>query len=73
MYLDNFEKSSEIVKLRDSKTFKKKTSDEQNAEIKQRFYKYAKSIEFEKLFYFALTYEQQTVIITPAKSRTWAA
>lgn len=42
----------------------KKTAVEQNLEMKQRFYTYAKSVEFEKLFYFALTYQQQTVIIT---------
>lgn len=64
MYIDAFNASTEIKNLRKLKTFQRKTVDEQAAEIRQRFYKYAKSIEFEKLFYFALTYEQQTVIIT---------
>lgn len=64
MYTDSFESSTELRNLRNSKAFLKKTAVEQNLEMKQRFYSYAKSVEFEKLFYFALTYQQQTVIIT---------
>ena len=64
MYADFFESSTEIRNLKYSKSFLKKTEVEQNEELKRRFYSFAKSVEFEKLFYFALTYQQQTVIIT---------
>ncbi len=64
MYADTFELSTEVRNLRSSKPFLKKTEAEQNAELKRRFYSFTKSVEFDKLFYFALTYQQQTVVIT---------
>ena len=64
MYTDSFEFSTEIRNLRNSKSFLKKTEAEQNEELRRRFYSFVKSVEFEKLLYFALTYQQQTVIIT---------
>ena len=63
-YADAFALSTELRNLRASKTFLKKTEAEQNAELKRRFYSFVKSVEFDKLFYFALTYQQQTVMIT---------
>lgn len=64
MYADMFEHSTELRNLRSSKSFLKKTEAEQNAELKRRFYSFVKTVEADKLFYFALTYQQQTVIIT---------
>lgn len=64
MYADTFELSTKLRNLRSSKSFLKKTEAGQNAELKRRFYSFAKFVEFDKLFYFALTYQQQTAIIT---------
>ena len=64
MYADTFELLVEIRNLKKSSSFLKKTKTEQNVELKRRFYSFVKSVEFDKLFYFALTYQQQTVIIT---------
>lgn len=64
MYADMFERLTELRNLRSSKSFLKKTEAEQNAELKRRFYSFVKTVEADKLFYFALTYQQQTVIIT---------
>ena len=63
-YLDAFEVDSNVIKYKNTKTFKDFSNEEQIKQLETRFYQYAKNIEFEKLFYFSLTYAQQTVIIT---------
>ncbi|MBE7081870.1 MAG: hypothetical protein E7372_04855 [Clostridiales bacterium] len=64
MYLEAFKTDSTTIKYQSSKTFKKLSITEQARQLAMKFYEYAKHQEFEKLFYFALTYTQQTVIIT---------
>lgn len=64
MYADAFLKLPQTVKSRNSNAFKKLTVSEQSEKLKQEFYSYAKPIEFEKLFYFALTYKQTVFIVT---------
>lgn len=64
MYLDAFEADSNIIKYKGTKAFKNLSDDEKSKQLTIRFYQYAKNLEFEKLFYFALTYTQKTVIIT---------
>lgn len=64
MYVDSFETSAELKKLRKMKTFSKLPAEKQNEEIHRRFYSYAKRVEQEKLFFFALTYKQNTLIIS---------
>lgn len=64
MYLEAFKTDSTIIKYQSSKTFKKLSETEQSRQLAVKFYEYAKRQEFEKLLYFALTYTQQTVIIT---------
>lgn len=64
MYLSVFNTDNSIVKYKNTKTFKNLTDDEKAKQLAIRFYQYAKKIELEKLLYFALTYTQQTVIIT---------
>lgn len=64
MYADAFFKLPQTVKFRNSNAFKKLTVSEQSEKLKQEFYSYAKPIEFEKLFYFALTYKQTVFIVT---------
>lgn len=63
MYADSFLKLPKTVKKRRSNAFKKLSASEQSEELKREFYGYAKQIEFEKLFYFALTYKQTTLIV----------
>ncbi len=63
-YLDAFEIDSNTVKYKGTRAFKNLSDDEKAKQLAIKFYQYAKNIEFEKLFYFALTYTQQTVIIT---------
>ena len=64
MYLIAFAGSSEAKNLKKTKTFLKKTTNEQANIYLNKFYDYACSIEQEKLFYFSLVYQQKTVIIT---------
>ena len=64
MYANAFLKLPQTVKSRNSNAFKKLTVSEQSEKLKQEFYSYAKPIEFEKLFYFALTYKQTVFIVT---------
>ncbi len=64
MYLEAFKADSATIKYLNSKTFKKLSTSEQARRLTIKFYEYAKHQELEKLIYFALTYTQQTVIIT---------
>lgn len=64
MYLDAFESDTAITKYKSTQAFKKLSAEDQIKQLTIKFYQYAKALEFEKLFYFALTYTQQTVIIT---------
>ena len=61
MYANAFLKLPQTVKSLNSNALKKLTTSEK---LKQEFYSYAKPIEFEKLFYFALTYKQTVFIVT---------
>ena len=64
MYLDAFESDATITKYKSTQAFKKLSAEDQIKQLTIKFYQYAKALEFEKLFYFALTYTQNTVIIT---------
>lgn len=64
MYSESFWSDSNTAKYMSTKAFQKLTDDEKEKQLTARFYQYAKKTEFEKLFYFALTYTQQTVLIT---------
>ena len=63
MYYDELMQSTEIKNLIKSKKYKLLSKKEQKNEIKARFYSFAKAIEDEKLFYFNLTNNDQTIII----------
>lgn len=70
MYADEFLKLSRIVNLKNNKTFKKLSAQEQTARLHQEFYAFAKPIEAEKLLYFALTYQQTTLIVSAPTDNT---
>lgn len=64
MYLDVFFADNSVVKYKSTRGFKNLSDEEKQKQLKTKFYQYVKAIEYEKLFYFALTYTQKTVIIT---------
>lgn len=64
MYTNAFASSPEAGRLTKTKTYQKKSADEQAKEYLQKFYEYAHAIESEKIFYFSLVYKQTTVVIT---------
>lgn len=70
MYVSAFASSSEARRLTKTKTYQKKSADDQTKEYLQKFYEYAHTVELEKLFYFSLVYKQTTVIISsPADNK----
>lgn len=62
-YINWFDNLTEVVNKRKSAKFSRMTEDEQKAEIKDLFYKTVKSVEYEKLMYFTLVYNQLTLTI----------
>ena len=64
MYVEEFLNSSELKKMQNSAAFRRKNEIDQANDILDFLYRYAMNVEKEKLFYFALTYTQKTVIIT---------
>lgn len=70
MYVDEFNNSTELKKIRKQVTFKKLDDMEQKERLNTLFYSNVKSIEREKIFYFALVREQKTLIIkSPTKNK----
>lgn len=70
MYIAAFESSTELISRKKAKSFQKQTDEEKQHEIFNRFVGFVKNLEREKLFYFALTYDKQTVIITSPDDNT---
>ncbi|KXB47616.1 hypothetical protein HMPREF3188_00462 [Tissierellia bacterium KA00581] len=68
MYVDEFNKSTELKKLITKKIFNNLTDEEKENKINNLFYSNVKEIEKDKLFYFALVREQKTLVInSPTK------
>lgn len=57
-----FDKLNEVKKLKDSKVFKAKTSEEQKTILSNLLYEKIIANEKEKIFYFLLTYGQKTLL-----------
>lgn len=64
MYADTFLTLSETIKYVSTKAYRNLPVDKQSAELLNRFYNYLKAAENDKLTYFAMTYNQKTVVIT---------
>lgn len=62
-YITSFNKSTELKNLRKKTNYKKLNSDEKANAEKELFYSICIDIEKEKLYYFALTYQQDTLLI----------
>ena len=63
MYLEYFNKTTELKNLINRATFKKLDKSEQIQKINSMFYSFVKEIEKDKIFYFALVKDQKTLII----------
>ena len=63
-HYDEFVTSTEYVKKSKQKTFLKLSDAEQKKWFNQKFYEYVFSIEQEKLFYYSLVYNQDTLVIS---------
>lgn len=62
-YKEAFDEQSEIKKYKDSKAFKALDTNSQEQELEKRFLDFCLHLEQEKLYYFALTYKQHTLIV----------
>lgn len=68
MYVDEFNSSTELKKLTNRKTFNNLTDKEKENKINSLFYSNVKEVEKDKLFYFALVREQETLVVkAPSK------
>ena len=63
-HYNEFVNSTEYNKKSKQKTFQKLSDSEQKKWFTQKFYEYAFSVEQEKLFYYSLVYNQDTLIIS---------
>ena len=63
-HYNEFVNSTEYAKKSKQKTFQKLSDSEQKKWFNQKFYEYAFSIEQEKIFYYSLVYNQDTLIIS---------
>lgn len=63
-HYNEFVSSTEYAKKGKQKTFQKLSDSEQKKWFNQKFYEYAFSVEQEKLFYYSLVYNQDTLIIS---------
>lgn len=63
-YIAHFDTSSELEQLKKKKYFKDLSEKDKTSKILELFYKQQLEKEREKLYYFALVYQQYTVIVT---------
>ena len=63
-YVNAFLNRSEVKTKLKQASFKKLSKTEQNAWLQEHFYQYIEFCEQEKLHYFALVYQQKTLVIT---------
>ena len=63
-YVNAFMNLAEIKAKLKQASFKKLTKPEQNAWLQEHFYQFMESCEKEKLYYFALVYQQRPLVIT---------
>ena len=63
-YVNAFMNLAEVKTKLKQASFKKLSEKEQKTWLQERFYQYIESCEREKLYYFALIYQQETLVIT---------
>ena len=66
-YLSAFEKSKELKNIKKKTTFKRANTKEQERATIELFYSIYTEIEKEKLYYYALTYREDTLLVNTPK------
>lgn len=69
VYYDDFTASKKVINITNSKSFTRLSDDEKAEKIKSTFLNFAKEIEKEKLFYFALVRNEKTLVIKAPKRK----
>lgn len=64
-YVDTFNRDTSVVNLKESQQFKALTFADQEMLLREKFYEQFISLEKEKIYYFALTYQQDVLLINP--------
>ncbi|MGF3182781.1 N-6 DNA methylase [Facklamia sp. P12934] len=70
MYVDDFKSSTELRNLQGRSSFKNQSESEQKENVNNIFYSNIKEVEKEKIFYFALVREQETVVVKSPTTAT---
>lgn len=68
-YYEDFSKSKKVINTTNSKSFSKLSDDEKKKRKNAMFFSYVKEIEKEKLFYFALVRNDETLVIKAPKGK----
>lgn len=68
-YYEDFSISKKVINTTNSKSFSKLSDDEKRKRVNEMFFSYAKEIEKEKLFYFALVRNNKTLVIKAPKGK----
>lgn len=68
-YYEDFNISKKVINTTTSKSFSKLSADEKKKRVNAMFFSYAKEIEKEKLFYFALVRNDETLVIKAPKGK----
>lgn len=63
MYVDSFDNSTIAKNIKKKKINNRYSEEDKAQELKQSFYSYAKAIEQDKMFYFALVKDYKTLIV----------
>lgn len=66
-YVDSFNKDSSILSLKKTSLYKKLSENEQISLLRSRFYDKYIQLEKEKMYYFALTSQQNVLLVNPPK------
>ncbi len=70
MYVDTFTQSTEFKNTLSRTSFNNLNKDEQQQKLNAMFHIFSKSVEMEKLFYFALVKDQETLVIKAPDKNT---
>lgn len=68
-YYEDFNVSKKVINTTTSKSFSKLSDDEKKKKVNEMFFSYVRKIEKEKLFYFALVRNNETLVIKAPKGK----
>lgn len=70
MYVDDFENLSEIKNRKKQSTFLKLSKEEQQEDLKKKFYAYVREIEEDKMFYYGMVKDGKTLVVNAPTNNT---